>query len=65
MRIFNKVAILLGVFAVFPAFGATNACAVDKPNIVFIISDDHDNEHNPSDDLNINAPAQRSYRVVE
>ncbi|MEC9352375.1 MAG: sulfatase-like hydrolase/transferase, partial [Planctomycetota bacterium] len=45
MRVYNKVPILLVLFAlIFPA-GAGNALAEEKPNIVFIISDDHDNEH--------------------
>ena len=45
MRVFNKVLSLLVLLAVTSAPGATNAFAEEKPNIVFIISDDHDNEH--------------------
>ena len=45
MRVFTR-AFFSGVFlAGLFLLGATSVSAKDKPNIVFIISDDHDNEH--------------------
>ena len=45
MSFVNKVFISGVLIAVLSSTGAGNSFAEEKPNIVFIISDDHDNEH--------------------
>lgn len=41
----RRTLLLMGLISIFSVVGKTDSEAAEQPNIVFIISDDHDNEH--------------------